>query len=230
MQTNDVWATLPSFQSSTMSNPAVQEEQLLELMLQLRKTTPDSARAILNSQPQIAYALMAVMVNVDAVKVEVIQKTVADFTANASAAAAASAATSVPAVATSIPPAAPPRPQSYAPPQVRGVPPPGPYARHGTPSGPPAPPYYGQPGPSYQQTPPPGHHLYGTNNGPPPVYGGPTTAPTGYQLPQAFANIPEEQKMLLMNIVAMTPEEIHRKPPQERTNLIQLRQTLGLPV
>ena len=43
------------------------------LTLRLQKTTPDSARAILNGQPQIACALMAVMVNVNAVNVEVVQ-------------------------------------------------------------------------------------------------------------------------------------------------------------
>ncbi|KAI0815355.1 hypothetical protein BC629DRAFT_1471175, partial [Irpex lacteus] len=211
-----------------MSNPAIQEEQLLELMLQLRKTTPEQARAILNAQPQIAYALMAVMVNINAVKVDVIQKTVADFTANASAAAQAVPPPAPTPVAHA--PVAPVRPPSNIPPPSRGPPPPG-FARHGTPSGPPVPPpYYGQPGPSYHQpTPPPVHNPYAAAGGPPPGYGGPPGPPPGYQLPPAFANIPEEQKVLLMNVIAMTPEDIYRRPPQERANLIQLRQTLGLP-
>ena len=71
--------------SSTMA-----QEQLLELLLQLKvaiffsvavcldiylqqKTTPDQARAILNAQPQIAYALMTTMVNINAINVEVVQ-------------------------------------------------------------------------------------------------------------------------------------------------------------
>ena len=38
-----------------------------------QRTTPNEARTILNSQPQIAYALMSVMVNINAVKMEVVQ-------------------------------------------------------------------------------------------------------------------------------------------------------------
>ncbi|KAI0094520.1 hypothetical protein BDY19DRAFT_913155 [Irpex rosettiformis] len=219
-----------------MSGPAVQEEQLLELMLQLRKTTPDQARAILNSQPQIAYALMAVMVNVNAVKVDVIQKTVADFTANQTATAQASSTPTPPPPATNAPAPITSRPLSSIPPPLRGPPSQaGPYARHGTPSGPPIPApasYYGQPSSSYLPTPPTSHNSYGPGSGPPPMYGGPPPPglPAGYQLPPAFANIPEEQKALLMNVIAMTPEDIYRRPAQERANLIQLRQTLGLPV
>jgi cleavage stimulation factor subunit 2 len=39
----------------------------------VKKTRPDSARAILNAQPQIAYALITLMVNVNAVDVDVLQ-------------------------------------------------------------------------------------------------------------------------------------------------------------
>ena len=72
-----------------MASPAAQEEQLLELLLQLKvraltvscsvppqlvqKTTPEQARVILNAQPQIAYALMALMVNLNAINMEVTQ-------------------------------------------------------------------------------------------------------------------------------------------------------------
>ena len=76
-----------------MSTQTLQEDQLIELLLQLKvcyvhqlwsthmpegfimaqKTTPEQAKAILNAQPQIAYALMSVMVNLNAVNVEVIQ-------------------------------------------------------------------------------------------------------------------------------------------------------------
>lgn len=48
-------------------------EQLIELMLQLKKTTPAAAKQILNSQPQIAYALMTLMVSMNAVNFEVFQ-------------------------------------------------------------------------------------------------------------------------------------------------------------
>ncbi|KAE9401640.1 hypothetical protein BT96DRAFT_856375 [Gymnopus androsaceus JB14] len=71
-------------------------EQLIELMLQLKKTTPAAAKQILNSQPQIAYALITLMVSMNAINLEVFQKTLADF--------AASQATSQP---------HPPAPQNY---------------------------------------------------------------------------------------------------------------------
>ncbi|KAF9076549.1 hypothetical protein BDP27DRAFT_1313530 [Rhodocollybia butyracea] len=48
-------------------------EQLIELMLQLKKTTPAAAKQILNSQPRIAYALMTLMVSMNAVNFEVFQ-------------------------------------------------------------------------------------------------------------------------------------------------------------
>ncbi|KAJ3914402.1 hypothetical protein F5877DRAFT_82831 [Lentinula edodes] len=59
-------------------------EQLIELMLQLKKTTPAAAKQILNSQPQIAYALMTLMVSMNAVNFEVFQKTLAEFSQGAS--------------------------------------------------------------------------------------------------------------------------------------------------
>ena len=75
------------------SQQAEQEDHLLELLIQLKvcktftgrrllpslehtafqRTTPDQARAILQVQPKIAYALMAVMVNLNAINVEVVQ-------------------------------------------------------------------------------------------------------------------------------------------------------------
>ncbi|KAJ3992728.1 hypothetical protein F5050DRAFT_1786830 [Lentinula boryana] len=59
-------------------------EQLIELMLQLKKTTPAAAKQILNSQPQIAYALMTLMVSINAVNFEVFQKALAEFSQGAS--------------------------------------------------------------------------------------------------------------------------------------------------
>ncbi|KAF9440173.1 hypothetical protein P691DRAFT_768172 [Macrolepiota fuliginosa MF-IS2] len=48
-------------------------EQLLELLIQLKKTTPKAARDILNNQPAIAYALISLMVSMGAINVEVFQ-------------------------------------------------------------------------------------------------------------------------------------------------------------
>ncbi|KAI0783337.1 hypothetical protein C8Q75DRAFT_810923 [Abortiporus biennis] len=187
------------------SQQALQEDQLFELLLQLKKTTPEQAKAILNAQPQIAYALMAVMVNINAVNVEVTQKTLTSFSGLQ--------ATATPAVP---PPVVPPSSviPPYMPPPVRG----------GTPT------TYPQQGPPYGNLPPPtaGYPPYG---GAPPQYNGTPVPnpPASTTLPPALANIPEDQKAVIMRVIAMTPEEIHRMPPQERASIIQLRTTLGLP-
>ncbi|KAJ3485430.1 hypothetical protein NLI96_g4957 [Meripilus lineatus] len=62
-----------------MSAQTHQEDQLIDLLLQLKKTTPEQAKSILNAQPQIAYALMSVMVNLNAVNVEVIQNILSNY-------------------------------------------------------------------------------------------------------------------------------------------------------
>lgn len=58
-------------------------EQLIELMLQLKKTTPAAAKQILNSQPQIAYALITLMVSMNAINLEVFQVEPHPLTVNA---------------------------------------------------------------------------------------------------------------------------------------------------
>ncbi|KAK0183977.1 hypothetical protein F5146DRAFT_1228961, partial [Armillaria mellea] len=56
-----------------------QTDQLLELLLQLKKTTPAAAKQILNGQPQIAYALITLMVSMDAVDIDVFQRILAEY-------------------------------------------------------------------------------------------------------------------------------------------------------
>ncbi|KAK0209190.1 hypothetical protein DFS33DRAFT_1380663 [Desarmillaria ectypa] len=56
-----------------------QTDQLLELLLQLKKTTPVAAKQILNAQPQIAYALITLMVSMDAVDFDVFQRILAEY-------------------------------------------------------------------------------------------------------------------------------------------------------
>ncbi|KAI6124298.1 hypothetical protein EV401DRAFT_1943561, partial [Pisolithus croceorrhizus] len=53
---------------------STQEEQLIELMLTLKNTTPDQARSILASTPQIAYALITLIIKMNAVDVQVLQE------------------------------------------------------------------------------------------------------------------------------------------------------------
>ncbi|KIK68830.1 hypothetical protein GYMLUDRAFT_34821 [Collybiopsis luxurians FD-317 M1] len=94
-------------------------EQLIELMLQLKKTTPAAAKQILNSQPQIAYALISLMVSMNAVNYQVFQRTLADFAISQ------------------------PAPSAHPPPQAQSYPPPPPAAQ----SAPQSYPYAQQPPP-----------------------------------------------------------------------------------
>ncbi|CAL1694197.1 unnamed protein product [Somion occarium] len=234
-----------------MSTQAMQENQLLELLLQLKKTTPEQARSILNVQPQIAYALMAVMVNIDAIDVDVVQRTVAAYSAGPSAPsipAMPTPATSISLppqmpVAPAIPPhltnhttrgATPPYPPPSSVPPHMATPPP---QRQATPTYPSQAPAYPQQG--YSQQMPPQNQYGGMPPGlSQPQYGAPTPSRTpsyGSQQPAppawqaALALIPEEQRPLLTRVANMTPQEIHQLPPQERNSYIQLRATLGIP-
>ncbi|KAF8167200.1 hypothetical protein B0H34DRAFT_680783 [Crassisporium funariophilum] len=232
-----------------MSNPNLASEQLLELLLTLKKTTPAAARGILNNQPAIAYALITLMVSMNAINIEVFQKTLAEFGANATADPASTSSAPPPAIApapisavpqhmqtqyrtntplSNVAQAAPPLPYHQAYPNGQGGPPPQPYSHT------PTPPHgnhhggYGHQqgqGFSYQQ-PPSAYPNY-------PQYGGgqPQQAPPGASsgLTDALANIPDEQKALIMRVLSMTPEQIHALPPSERTTYIQIRATLGVP-
>ncbi|KAI0361136.1 hypothetical protein OH77DRAFT_1417345 [Trametes cingulata] len=237
-----------------MSAQALAEDQLLELLLTLKRTTPNEARTILNSQPQIAYALMSVMADVGAVKMEVVQDTLAKYGALPGASApAAPAAAPVP------PPAIPTQPASAIPPHMQSqmpprggtptYPPPGPhgppqgypphapagYPGHGYGTPPPQaqmpgygpPPTQPQHAPPHMQPPPhmmPPPHM----QGPPPQAAAPAP-PTGPRLPDAFAALPEDQKAVIIRVMQMSREEVYAMPPNERENIIKLRATLGLP-
>ncbi|KAF8838700.1 hypothetical protein BDN67DRAFT_971181 [Paxillus ammoniavirescens] len=191
-----------------------QEEQLIELMLTLKKTTPDQARAILTSTPQIAYALIALMVKMNAVDVQVLQKTLASYSANMP------------------PPPAPPTSQmtTQAPPvqPASAVPPHFTQYRTPTPQTH-TPPHYN----GHGHTPPSQGAYMGQMQGHyagPSGYGTPPPPPQmGVLLPDALASIPEEQKTMILRVIAMTPEQINMLPPTERSGIIQLRTTLGLP-
>ncbi|RPD82093.1 hypothetical protein L226DRAFT_607283 [Lentinus tigrinus ALCF2SS1-7] len=251
---------------------AAQEEQLLELLLTLKRTTPGEARTILNSQPpQIAHALMTMMVNINAVKMEVVQEILAKYGALAGAAGAAaqpSAPVPPPMMATPPPSAIPPHIQAQIPPRggTPTYPQPGPqggYPPQGYPGGPPnlggpsgpgrgygTPPPGPNQGPGFvpphaPQQPPhvPGMGIPGLGHGPPhaqpphmqlphasqppPVPGPGPAAPV---LPPALAALPEDQKVLIMRVIAMSREEVYQMPLADRENIIKLRTTLNLPV
>ncbi|KAF4612388.1 hypothetical protein D9613_004412 [Agrocybe pediades] len=245
-----------------MANPGAATEQLLELLLTLKKTTPTAAKSILNSQPAIAYALISLMVQMNAINVEVFQKTLeaAGTVPAPTAAAPAVAPQPVPTVAptpmssipphiqaqyrTSTPPSIPTHtptpPYGYnAPTPIANGPPhaPTPPLQGGYPQYPPQsyPGYQQQQHPAYQQQQHqypqqpayqhPGYGPYGGGQHQPPSVN-PTPAPT---LPDTLANIPDDQKALIMRVLSMTPEQINMLPPQDRATYIQIRATLGVP-
>ncbi|KAG1763252.1 hypothetical protein EDD22DRAFT_514327 [Suillus occidentalis] len=198
-----------------------QEEQLTELLLTLKKTTPEQARAILASTPQIAYALICLMVKMNAVDVQVLQKTLTAYSASIQQQQQQNAG---PSTAPTIQPASaiPPHLQQYRTPTPQSQTPP-----H-VPSHTPTPPHYPN---GHGQAPQQNFGYgapaqYGMQGG----YGTPQQAPIGSSMiPDALASIPEEQKAMIMRVIAMTPDQINMLPPTERASIIQLRATLGLP-
>ncbi|KAG6872019.1 hypothetical protein C0995_013830 [Termitomyces sp. Mi166 len=229
-----------------MSNQNLATEQLLELLIQLKvlsspptKTTPEAARSILNGQPQIAYALMTLMVKLNAVNFEVFQKTLAEFgSTTRQATNTIPAPTPRPGVPSSLQSSASSTPVPALPPHMqpqvqhyRTATPPYPYSNGHTP--PPQshqqPPYSQPP---YQQ--PPANPGYGYSQ-PQPVYpypgynappAAPASQPAPARLPDTLASIPEEQKALIMRVITMTPEQLNALPPQERQTYIQLKRKI----
>ncbi|KAI6159297.1 hypothetical protein EDD17DRAFT_910244 [Pisolithus thermaeus] len=188
---------------------STQEEQLIELMLTLKNTTPDQARSILASTPQIAYALITLIIKMNAVDVQVLQKTVTAHSTN-------------------VPPQPAIQPVSAVPPHFSQQ-----YNRTPTPQTHTPTHYNGQGHPSQPQPQPQpiaftGQAQYGGGAGPATGYGVPPQQQSSI-LPDALASLPEEQKVMIMRVVSMTPEQISMLPPSERAGVIQLRTTLGLP-
>ncbi|THH11049.1 hypothetical protein EW145_g896 [Phellinidium pouzarii] len=64
------------------SNEVMFAKQVSKRGGDLWKTTPDSARAILNAQPAIGYALVPLMVRMGIVNLEVLQKTLSSYSAS----------------------------------------------------------------------------------------------------------------------------------------------------
>ncbi|KAH9043689.1 hypothetical protein EDB85DRAFT_1911744 [Lactarius pseudohatsudake] len=189
--------------SSTIQLP---EDQLIELLLQLRKTAPDQAKAILNSQPQITYALVALMVKMGVIDIPIFQQTLATFAPQQNG--------TQPPLIPAIPPHLQAQNSRNGAPQF-ATPPPGAYAITTPHAGPAAYPQYtaGSEG----QPLPPGH--YG-------VPAPPQT--TGQNIPAALAAIPESQREVVLKLVNMSPEEIAILPPNERASVMQLRASLGI--
>ncbi|KAK2462888.1 hypothetical protein APHAL10511_005086 [Amanita phalloides] len=205
-----------------MSSQSLATEQLLELLLQLKKTTPAAAKQILNGQPSIAYALITLMVSMNAINIEVFHKVLAEYSANGGVSQVPTAQAPVPA----IPPHLQPHPpyRNATPPAVpltssyqNGTGTPQPYAYAQPSQAMSAPSYGGYAQPVYPAYPAYGAQQHVTSTSAAPV------------LSEALANIPEDQKAIIMRVISMTPEQINMLPPGERATYIQLRATLGVP-
>ncbi|KAI9513122.1 hypothetical protein F5148DRAFT_468898 [Russula earlei] len=191
--------------SSTIQLP---EDQLIELLLELKRTGADQAKAVLNSQPQIAYALVALMVKIGIIDIPIFQQTLASFAPQQNGILASSTMSAVP-------PHLQAQNSRSGTPQFP-TPPPGVYsvgAPHTGPGG--YPPSYiaGSGGPSV----PVGHY-----SAPPP------SQTTNQTIPAALAAIPESQREVVLKLVNMRPDEIAMLPPAERASVIQLRASLGI--
>jgi len=190
--------------SSTIQLP---EDQLIELLLELKRTTPDQAKAILNSQPQIAYALVALMVKIGIIDIPIFQQTLATFAPRQNGLQAPSA--------TAVPPHLPAQSSRTGTPQF-ATPPPG---------------VYGMGAPRAGPTGYPSSYAAGSGGTPVPVghYNAPPVPQTtNPNIPAALAAIPENQREVVLKLVNMRPEEIAMLPPTERTSVIQLRASLGI--
>ncbi|KAJ7190209.1 hypothetical protein GGX14DRAFT_580017 [Mycena pura] len=196
------------------------EEALIQLLLQLKKTTPDAARQILNERPPIAYALISLMVSMDAINIQVFQKILSDFSAASAPPPAPAALISAPAPLSAIPPHLQPTSQPHS----RGNTPPTQVPYQNPPQA-----AYGYP-PAHTPTPP--TQGYGPNRTPSVGYGGGynSAPPADYgtpprpaaTIPDVLANIPEDQRQMLMGVLSMTPEQINNLPPADRANILQL--------
>ncbi|KAF9040242.1 hypothetical protein BDZ89DRAFT_1060663 [Hymenopellis radicata] len=154
-----------------------QTDQFLDLLIQLKKTTPAAAKSILNAQPQIAYGLIKLLVEMNAVDIEVFQRTLAEYGAQQ---------------------------------QTQAAP---------APPAPPVAPYHQpQPQQAYQAYPP--RQAY-------PPQAQPTYPTPPVAMNPVLAALPEEQRTMILAVLAMTPEQINAMPPTERTSIMQLRATFG---
>ncbi|KAI0305070.1 hypothetical protein BC826DRAFT_32170 [Russula brevipes] len=188
--------------SSTIQLP---EDQLIELLLELKRTAPDQAKAILNSQPQIAYALVALMVKIGIIDIPIFQQTLATFAPQQNGLQTQSMSTISPHLQaqssrSGTPQFATPQPGMYP----VGAPRTGP---GGYP-----PPYVAGSGTSVSA----GH------------YNAPPSQTTNQSIPAALAAIPDSQREVVLKLVNMRPEEVAMLPPAERASVMQLRASLGI--
>ncbi|KAG9019144.1 hypothetical protein FRB90_005981 [Tulasnella sp. 427] len=176
--------------NSLANIPPTQVMDVLGQMKQYIINSPDHARNLLNTHPQLAYAFFQAMLLNNMIDPSTLQRMLASSNQ------------------TSAPPPAPAAPTYRAPPPAAPLPPP---------AAPTQPPYYegvgvppAPPAPTYPASFPPSTVPR-------------VPAPAAPPAPSAAANIPEDQKAMLLQILSLTPEQINALPPTERATVQQLR-------
>jgi len=157
-------------------------------------TVPDQAKTLLTSQPTLAYSLIKLMVKMNILNAEALQKTLANV-ANPP---------TQPAVAAPVVPA--PMPALSAPTIPNG---------HGS-SVPGFPPYSVPQ--SYQPNPPVPHPVAPQSY--PSSVSPPVALPPNAQA--MLAAIPDDQRTMVLQILSYTPEQINQLAPTERATFMQL--------
>ncbi|KIJ53648.1 hypothetical protein M422DRAFT_25473 [Sphaerobolus stellatus SS14] len=184
-----------------MSSSNVETDALIELLVQLKKivgTVPDQAKALVTSQPTLAYSLVKLMVSMNILNAEALQKTLA--------------ASANPLVT---------QPTVVAPgPSLPGLSASGPPNGHGqTTAGAPS---YSVPL-SYQPNLPVPHPVAPQTYSSVPT--APIVSPNAQAM---LAAIPEGQRNMVLQILSYTPEQINQLAPTERATFMQLRATFGM--
>ncbi|KAF9027525.1 hypothetical protein BDZ89DRAFT_1160759 [Hymenopellis radicata] len=176
--------------------------RLTEVLAQMKAfviTHPDHARKVLQTNPQLAYALFQALVLNNIVDPSILQRMRE-------------------ASGMSAPPAPPPSAQ-LPPPAVPATYPPPPMQQYpGYPPMPPAPMMYPPPGPNSYYRPP-----LAPGMGAPP----PPPQQSQAQMPASLAGVSEEQRAVLLQVLNMTPDRINALPEGERAAIQQLRAQFG---
>ncbi|KAF9450027.1 RNA-binding domain-containing protein [Macrolepiota fuliginosa MF-IS2] len=203
--------------STTLAKMA--PSQLMEVLAQMKAfiiTHPDQARQLLVKHPQLSYALFQGLLLNNIVDPAILQRML-EQTATQQLAATGAAATPPrppipPAHMSQPPPFAPPAHMPYqAPAPMPGIPPPSSLPPPAAMFPPATTPYY---------RPPPSAGASQT-----PVAPVPTPA-IPQQLPGAPA-ISESQRVMLMQVLSLTPDQINGLPENERAAIMQLRTQFG---
>ncbi|KAG6860714.1 hypothetical protein C0995_008299 [Termitomyces sp. Mi166 len=213
----------------------MQPSQLMEVLAQMKAfviTHPEQARTLLLAHPQLAYALFQALVLNKIVDSAILQRMLA-ATTGGTAPPPVTRAPVPPLLQHPQPPQYPPMaPQAYPPPPLQQAQPPIPGLGVAPPPPIPAPTMYGHhmPPPHVGMPPPP---MPPYSYRPPPPAAQPmapppqtqTTPPPAPQpaTPAAPPGISDDQRAMIMQVFALTQEQINAFPEAERTAIQQLR-------